>query len=125
LIAPERLIRALLLQVLYTIRSERLLEADIAREWLKVIVEQARVTDLLTDEHGSAIDLRTTRHAGYVLSQKKARKLIEGSFGWAKHVGVLRRPKVRGRREVEFGALPTFTSYTLLRMRRLIAPAFG
>lgn len=36
----------------------------------------------------SAIDARTTRHAGYALSIK-ARKLIEESFGWAKGIGLL------------------------------------
>ncbi len=35
---------------------------------------------------GSAIDGRTTRHAGYAVSQRK-RKQIEEPFGWAKTVG--------------------------------------
>lgn len=69
---------------------------------------------------GSAIDGRTTRHAGYALSIK-ARKLIEESFGWAKDIGLLRRPKVRGRRKIEFAALLTFTGYNLVRMRNLMA----
>ena len=34
---------------------------------------------------GSAIDGRTTRHAGYAISQRK-RKLIEQVFGWMKTV---------------------------------------
>src|SRR5919109_3418199 len=86
-IAPEKLLRALLLQVLYTIRSERLLmeqldynllfrwfvglemddpiwdatvftknrerllEADVAREFFKRVVDQARARKLLSDEH--------------------------------------------------------------------------
>src|ERR671924_1274212 len=36
----------------------------------------------------SAIDARTTRHAGYAVSQRK-RKLIEEAFGWAKTIGGL------------------------------------
>ena len=88
-VAPERLIRALLLQVLYSTRSEqllieqfeynllfrwfvglsvdepvwdhstfsknpeRLLEADIARELFEAVVEQARMANLLSDEHFS------------------------------------------------------------------------
>jgi transposase len=72
---------------------------------------------------GSAINRRTTRHAGYVLSIK-ARKLIEESFGWAKDIGLLRRPKVRGRRKIEFATLLTFTGYNLVRMRNLLAPGF-
>jgi len=67
--------------------------------------------------------LRTTRHAGYALSLK-ARKLIEEAFGWGKDIGLLRRPKLRGRRKVEFTALLTFTGYNLVRMRNLLAPAF-
>src|SRR5208283_5017420 len=39
---------------------------------------------------GSAIDGRTTRHAGYALSLR-ARKLIEEAFGWGKDIGLLRR----------------------------------
>jgi hypothetical protein len=35
---------------------------------------------------GSAIDARTTRHAGYPISQRK-RKRIEEVFGWMKTVG--------------------------------------
>jgi len=38
----------------------------------------------------SAIDQRTTRHAGYEVSQRK-RKRVEQSFGWMKMVGMLRK----------------------------------
>ena len=86
-IPPEKLLRALLLQVLYTIRSERqlmeqlnynllfrwfvglnmddavwdptvytknrqrLLEADVAKKFFSLVVEQARSRDLMSDEH--------------------------------------------------------------------------
>ena len=72
---------------------------------------------------GSAIDARTTRHAGYALSLR-ARKLIEEAFGWGKDIGLLRRPKFRGRDKMEYAALLTFTGYNLVRMRNLLAPAF-
>jgi len=39
---------------------------------------------------GSAIDARTTRHAGYKVSQKK-RKRIEECFGWLKEIALLRK----------------------------------
>src|SRR5215470_10297263 len=39
---------------------------------------------------GSAIDQRTTRHAGYQVSQRK-RKRVEEIFGWLKTVGLLRK----------------------------------
>jgi hypothetical protein len=41
---------------------------------------------------GSAIDARTTRHAGYEVSQKK-RKRVEEVFGWLKTVGLLRQTR--------------------------------
>ncbi len=68
---------------------------------------------------GSAIDARTTRHAGYAISQR-ARKLVEEVFGWSKDIGLLRRPKLRGRAKIEFAALLTFTGYNLVRMRNLL-----
>jgi hypothetical protein len=45
---------------------------------------------------GSAIDGRTTRHAGYALSQR-IRKRIEEVFGWGKTVGPLAQTMLRGR----------------------------
>jgi transposase len=72
---------------------------------------------------GSSLDQRTTRHGGYVLSLK-ARKLIEEAFGWSKDIGLLRRPKMRGRRKIEFATLLSFTGYNLVRMRNLLAPRF-
>lgn len=41
---------------------------------------------IASKKKGSAIDGRTTRHAGYAVSQRK-RKQIEEPFGWAKTVG--------------------------------------
>jgi transposase len=81
------------------------------------------VTQNLARRGGSAIDARTTGHLGYELSLK-ARKLIEEAFGWGKDIGLLRRPKLRGRDKMEFAALLTFTGYNLVRMRNLLAPCF-
>ena len=39
---------------------------------------------------GSAIDARTPQHVGYVISQRK-RKRIEECFGWLKTIALLRR----------------------------------
>ncbi len=50
-----------------------------------------------TNGRPSAIDSRTTRHAGYALSQR-IRKRIEEAFGWIKTVAGLERTKFRGRR---------------------------
>ena len=43
----------------------------------------------------SAIDGRTTRHAGYAISQQK-RKRVEEIFGWMKTVGGMRKLRHRG-----------------------------
>jgi len=67
----------------------------------------------------SAIDGRTTRHAGFAVSQVK-RKLVEEGFGWSKTIGGLRKLHHRGRERV--GWIFTFTNaaYNLVRMRTLI-----
>jgi hypothetical protein len=48
-----------------------------------------------TSNRRSAVDERTTRHAGYEVSQRK-RKRVEQSFGWMKMVGMLKKVKLRG-----------------------------
>jgi transposase len=69
----------------------------------------------------SHVDGRTTRHAGYEVSQRK-RKLVEEGFGWQKCVGLLRKLHHRGRDTV--GWIFTFTSaaYNLVRLRALLTP---
>jgi hypothetical protein len=47
----------------------------------------------------SAIDERTTRHAGYAVSQR-TRKRVEEIFGWIKTITGLRKTKHRGRKRV-------------------------
>jgi transposase len=69
---------------------------------------------------GSAIDGRTTRHAGYAVSQR-IRKRIEEVFGWGKTVGPLARTMLRGTARV--GAQFTFAvaGYNLARLPKLLA----
>jgi hypothetical protein len=69
---------------------------------------------------GSAIDGRTTRHAGYAVSQR-IRKRIEEVFGWGKTVGPLAQTMLRGVERV--GAQFTFTvaGYNLARLPKLLA----
>ena len=69
---------------------------------------------------GSAIDERTTRHAGYEVSQKK-RKLIEEIFGWLKTVGPMRRPHFRGLKRMSWWFKFSVAVYNLLRIRNLTA----
>jgi transposase len=70
----------------------------------------------------SAIDGRTTRHPGYVVSQRK-RKCVEEIFGWMNTVGLLRKTRYRGVAQV--GWMFTFAAavYNLVRMRTLAAVA--
>src|SRR4051794_24478155 len=181
-IPPEKLLRAQLLQMLYSVRSERLLmeeidysvlfrwfvgmnmdepvwdptvftknrdrllKHEVAKVFFVQVWNQAEQANLTSDEHftvdgtlleacaslksfqkkgtrkhddpddpaecrqinvtphvsqntnragGSAIDGRTTRHAGYTISQRK-RKRIEECFGWLKTVALLRKLRHRG-----------------------------
>jgi len=68
---------------------------------------------------GSAIDKRTTRHAGYQTSQK-VRKRVEEIFGWMKTAGLLRKTRHRGLERVECTFTLAATAYNLVRMRNLI-----
>ena len=71
---------------------------------------------------GSAIDGRTTRHAGYKVSQQK-RKRVEEVFGWLKTVGMLRKTRHRGVFKVGWVFTFAATAYNLVRMRNLLSPA--
>jgi len=71
-----------------------------------------------TRRGGSALDRRTTRHAGYRLSQM-VRKRIEEHFGWAKTVGRIRQTVFRGLRRVDLQFKLTMTASNLLRLARI------
>ena len=68
------------------------------------------------------MDERTTRHAGYQLSQKK-RKRIEEVFGWMKTVGSLRKTRHRGVFKVGWVFTFAAAAYNLVRMRNLLSLA--
>jgi transposase len=86
----------------------------------------AEVRDLEITPHvaqkvsGSAIDGRTTRHAGYAISQRK-RKLVEQVFGWMKTVGGLRKLRHRGGELIDWIVTFTAAAYNLVRLRTLLA----
>ena len=69
---------------------------------------------------GSAIDGRTTQHAGYRISQKK-RKRIEECFGWLKTIALLRKVRHRGTLKVDWIFTFACAAYNLVRMRNLMA----
>ena len=68
----------------------------------------------------SALDGRTTRHAGYHVSQRK-RKLVEQVFGWMKTVGGLRKLRHRGIALVEWQLTFAAATYNLVRLWNLEA----
>jgi IS5 family transposase len=68
----------------------------------------------------SAVDSRTVRHSGYVVSQR-IRKRIEEIFGWMKTVGGFRRTRYRGRDRTQLAAYFVGAAYNLLRMAKLQA----
>ena len=71
-----------------------------------------------TTNRSSAIDRRTTRHAGYGGSQWK-RKRVEEIFGWLKTVGLLRKTRHRGRARVSWMFIFSLAAYNLVRIRNL------
>jgi len=71
----------------------------------------------------SAIDGRTTRHAGYAVSQVK-RKRVEEIFGWMKTVGGMKKLRHRGLPVVGWMFTFAAAAYNLVRMRNL-APAIA
>ena len=67
----------------------------------------------------SAIDRRTTRHAGYALSQR-IRKRIEEAFGWIKTIAGQERTKFRGRERVGWAFTFAAAAYNLARLPKLL-----
>ena len=68
---------------------------------------------------GTAIDGRTTRHPGYLISQR-LRKRVEEPFGWGKVIGGLRKLHHRGVELVDSIFALTMTGYNLVRMSNLM-----
>jgi transposase len=68
----------------------------------------------------SSIDERTKRFMGYILSQRK-RKRVEEIFGWLKTVALLRKTRHRGLARVGWAFIFATAIYNLVRMRNLVA----
>jgi hypothetical protein len=67
-----------------------------------------------------AIDGRTTRHAGYAVSQR-IRKRIEEAFGWIKTIAGYEKTKFRGRGRVGWAFTFAAAAYNLVRLPKLMA----
>jgi len=77
------------------------------------------VAQNLNRDGGSAIDARTTRHKGYLASQR-IRKRIEEAFGWGKDGRPLRKMRVRGFRNAGFMTVLTIGCHSLVRVAKLL-----
>ena len=92
------------------------------RAWVDA-VRRMRITPHVAQNEfsygGSAIDARTTRHAGYRQSHRK-RKLIEQAFGWLKTVALFRKLRHRGGRLVDWQFAFGAAAYNLVRWRNLV-----
>lgn len=73
-----------------------------------------------TSNRRSAIDVRTTRHPGYALSQR-VRKRIEECFGWIKTVGAGRKLRYIGKAKNQLWATLTAVALNLVRMANVEA----
>ncbi|HEX8011035.1 MAG TPA: IS5 family transposase [Casimicrobiaceae bacterium] len=86
-----------------------------AAEFVAALRKKGVTPHVAQKKVGSAIDGRTTRHAGYAVSIRK-RKLVEEIFGWAKTVGGLRKARFIGLAKVTAQTVFTFAAYNLMRM---------
>jgi transposase/IS5 family transposase len=68
---------------------------------------------------GSAIDGRTTRRAGYAISQR-IRKRIEEAFGWGKTIGPVAKTMLRGTGRAGAQFIFTMAAYNLARLPKLL-----
>jgi len=73
-----------------------------------------------TTNRRSAIDGRTTRHGGYLVSQR-IRKRIEEAFGWIKTVAGQEKTRFRGVSRVGFAFTFAAAAYNLVRLPKLLA----
>ena len=136
-IPPEKLLRALLLQAFYTIRSERqlmenrnglvvgggvtLASGTAEREAALDMIDKHRPMDAKGGKRRKTkIDGRTTRPSGYTVSQR-IRKRIEAVFGWVKDPGGRDKTKFRGRHRVAAAFTLALAAYDRIRLPRLPA----
>jgi transposase len=70
----------------------------------------------------SAIDARTTRHAGYDVSQR-IRKRAEEIFAWVKTIAGLKKTKLRGVEKVGWAFTFALAAFNLIRLPKLLSQA--
>ena len=90
-----------------------------AREFVAGLRQKCVTPHVAQKSKSSAVDARTTRHAGYAVSLRK-RKLVEEAFGWAKTIAGCAKVKVRGLARVGFHFTLAMAAYNLIRLPKLI-----
>jgi transposase len=103
------------------------LGADKAYDTAEFVAEMRRLgvtPHVAQNDRGrrSAIDGRTTRHAGYQVSIRH-RKRIEEVFGWMKTVGGQRKTRYRGTARVGWAFALSAAAYNLIRLPKLLGAA--
>ncbi len=93
-------------------------------EFVQGCRQQGMTAHVARKIRGSAVDGRTTRHAGYRISQLK-RKRVEQPFGWGKLIGTLRQVKQRGLPRVDALFQFNLLAWNLVRMRTLLTASTG
>lgn len=88
------------------------------RRFVKIARTNRFTPHVAAKKSSGAIDLRTTRHPGYLISQRK-RKRVEEIFGWGKTVGPLRKMKHKGISLVRTVTTFTVATYNILRIANL------
>ena len=83
-------------------------------------LRRLHVTPHVAQKEVTALDARTTRHAGYGVSQR-FRKRVEEVFGWLKTVGLCRQTRFRGCARVGWMLTFAVAAYNLVRLRNLRA----
>lgn len=89
------------------------------KEFVKLLRQEQVTPHVAQKKIGSAIDGRTTRHAGYATSLK-VRKRVEEIFGWMKTVGLMRKTRHRGLARVGWMFTFTVAAYNLVRIRNIL-----
>jgi transposase len=102
-----------------TVGADKLFDNEAFVEGMRFMAATPHVAQN-TKRRRSRIDGRTTRHAGYAVSQVK-RKRIEEIFGWLKTVALLRKLRHRGRAVIEWLFTLAVAAYNLVRIRNLTA----
>ena len=91
---------------------------------LRMLNVNMHVAQNIEQSGGSAIERHMTRHAEYAVNLE-TRKWSENAFARPKAIGLLTRPKMRGRRKIEAAAMVTLIRYSPVHMRNLWVPVFA